>query len=212
MFTRDQRFGRSVIFRNGGFPTNLAGSVRIEFPGLQAPVPNHTRRPVLLGAMLVCALTVTWWWVSSNGVVGSAPILLVASVPDARLAAAPTAVVAPAPAAAATKSVDAALPAAAFKLVGTVMAANGAGSFAMVRRTADSQLVQLRAGDRVDGLTVSAIGADSVVLAGPAHSIVIEADKTAAFPASPVRSRVVSPPPVADVEPAWAGDPAPFGH
>ena len=88
------------------------------------------------------------------------------------------------------KPVDAALSASAFKLVGTVMAANGADSFALVRRTADSQPVKLRAGDRIEGLTVSAIEPDRVVLAGAAQAIVIEADP----------------------EPAWAGDPAPFGH
>jgi len=88
------------------------------------------------------------------------------------------------------KPVGAALFASAFKLVGTVMAANGADSFALVRRTADSQLVQLRAGDRVEGLTVSAIEPHRVVLAGAAQAIVIEADP----------------------EPAWAGDAAPFGH
>jgi hypothetical protein len=102
--------------------------------------------------------------------------------------------------------------ASAFKLIGTVMAADGADSFALVRRTSDSQLLQLRPGDRVEGMTVSAIGADSVVLAGAAQPIVIEADKTAAAPVSPVPSRAFSPHPVPDVEPAWAGDPAPFGH
>ena len=110
---------------------------------------------------------------------------------------------------AAAKPVDAALSASAFKLVGTVMAAHGADSFAMVRRTADSHLVQLRAGDRVEGLTVSAIESDSVALAGAGQAIVIEADRTAA-PRPP--SRPVSPLPVPDVEAAWAGDPAPFGH
>jgi type II secretory pathway component PulC len=118
-------------------------------------------------------------------------------------------VIAPTPIPSAAKPVDAALSASAFKLVGTVMAANGADSFAVVRRTVDSQLVQLRAGDRVEGLTVSAIESDSVALAGAGQAIVIEADRTVA---SPVPSRAVSLPPVSDVEPAWAGDPAPFGH
>ena len=105
----------------------------------------------------------------------------------------------------------------AFKLIGTVMAANGADSFALVRRTADSQLVQLRAGDRIEGLTVRAIESDSVVLAGVAHAVVIEAD-TAAAPASTVRPASTMPLPVPgrapplQEEPAWAGDPAPFGH
>jgi type II secretory pathway component PulC len=117
---------------------------------------------------------------------------------------------APTPIPAAAKPVDTAPSASAFKLVGTVMAADGADSFALVRRTADSQLVRLRAGDRVEGLTVSAIEPDSVVLAGAAQAIVIEAGRTAAAPTSPVPSRAVSPPP--EPEPAWAGDPAPFGH
>jgi len=104
------------------------------------------------------------------------------------------------------------LSASAFKLIGTVMAANGANSFALVRRTADSQFVQVRAGDRVEGLTVSAIKPDSVVLTGAAQAIVIEADRTAAVPASPVPSRAVSRPSEPEPEPAWAGDPAPFGH
>ena len=112
----------------------------------------------------------------------------------------------------AAKPVEPARAASTFKLVGTVKAANSADSFALVRRTADSQLVKLRAGDRIEGLTVSAIESDSVVLAGVAHSIVIEADKAAPAPALPAPSPVVSRPSVADVEPAWAGDPAPFGH
>jgi len=106
----------------------------------------------------------------------------------------------------------AALSASAFKLVGTVVAADGTDSFALVRRTADSQLMQLRAGDRVEGLTVSAVESNSVVLAGAGQAIVIEADRTATAPASPVPSRAASPAPASDEEPAWAGDPAPFGH
>jgi len=94
-------------------------------------------------------------------------------------------------------------------LAGTVVTANGADSFAMVRRTADSQLVQLRAGDRVEGLTVSAIESGDVVLAGAGQAVVIEADRTVAAP-TPFRALI--PPPAPDVEPAWAGDPAPFGH
>jgi hypothetical protein len=89
------------------------------------------------------------------------------------------------------------------------MAAYGADSFALVRRTADSQLMRLRAGDRVEGLTVSAIESDGVVLAGAGQASVIEADKTAA---SPVPFHPVSPRPASDEEPAWAGDPEPFGH
>jgi hypothetical protein len=89
------------------------------------------------------------------------------------------------------------------------MSADAADSFALVRRTADSRLVQLHAGDRVEGLTVSAIESNDVVLAGAGQAIVIKADSTVV---SPVPLRAVSPPPAVDVEPAWAGDPAPFGH
>jgi len=170
---------------------------------------NRTRWPLWLVTVLFVALAATWWWPSSDDAGVSAPIPPVASAPVAVVVPAPTPVIAPTPIRAAAKPVGAALSASAFKLVGTVMAANGADSFAMVRRTADSQLVQLRAGDRVEGLTVSAIESDNVVLAGAGQAIVIEADRTVT---SPVPSRVASPPPAADVEPAWAGDPAPFGH
>jgi hypothetical protein len=171
-------------------------------------VTHRTRWPLWLVPVLVVALAATWWSSSDDAVV-SAPIPPVASAPNPVVALAPTPVIAPTPIPAAANPVDAALSASAFKLVGTVMAANGADSFALVRRRADSRLMQLRAGDRVEGLTVSAIESDDVVLAGAGRAIVIEADRAVA---SPVPSRVVSSPPVSDVEPAWAGDPAPFGH
>ena len=122
--------------------------------------------------------------------------------------------------AAAPKPDDATRSASAFKLVGTVKATNSADSFALVRRTADSQLVKLRTGDRIEGLTVRAIESDSVVLAGVAHAVVIEADTTTAAPASaaplpahaPVPLPALGRPPASQEEPAWAGDPAPFGH
>jgi hypothetical protein len=164
---------------------------------------NRTRRPLWLVTVLVVALAATWWWwPSSDDAVVSAPAPVVAL--------APTPVIAPTPIRAAAKPVGAALSASAFKLVGTVMAANSADSFALVRRTADSRLVKLRAGDRVEGLTVSAIAPSTVVLAGAGQAIVIEADRTVA---PPVPVRAASPVPASeDVEPAWAGDPAPFGH
>ena len=113
---------------------------------------------------------------------------------------------------------EAARPASPFKLVGTVKAANGADSFALVRRTSDSQLLKLRAGDRIEGFTVGRIESDSVVLAGVGHTVMVEADNaaagdsTAAGPRSTLPLPVVSRAPVAQEEPAWAGDPAPFGH
>lgn len=89
------------------------------------------------------------------------------------------------------------------------MAADSSDSFALMRRTADSQLVQLRIGASVEGLIVRAIQSDSVVLAGAGQAIVIEAERAVV---SAMPSRAVSPPRAPDVEPAWAGDPAPFGH
>lgn len=169
---------------------------------------HRSRRPLWLAAAFAIALAATWWWLSSDDAVVPAPVPPVASVP------APVAVPTPAPAMAQTpmpaaaKTVDPEMFASAFKLVGTVMAAGGAGSFAMVLRTADSQLVQLRAGDRVEGLTVSAIESDSVVLAGAGQAIVIEAERAVA---SPAPSHAVSSP-SSDVKPAWAGDPAAFEH
>lgn len=114
----------------------------------------------------------------------------------------------PAPA----QPVDVARSASAFKLIGTVVAANRTDSFALVRRSADSQLVRLRAGDRFEGSTVTAIESDRVVLDGVAHAIASEADGATAPPPSPILSRALSPPPAPEAEPAWAGDPAPFGH
>jgi hypothetical protein len=177
---------------------------------MQAAVTDRTRWPLRLVAALVVALAATWWWPSSDDTVVSTPIPPIASAPARVVAAAPTSVIAPTPIPVPAKAIDAARSASAFRLVGTVMAADGAGSFALVRRTADSQLVRLRAGDRIEGFTVSAIGSDSVVLAGAAQAVVIEAGRTAAAPAAPVPYRTVSPPP--EPEPAWAGDPAPFGH
>ena len=167
---------------------------------MRASTTHRTRWPLWLAAVFVVVLVAAGWWASSDNAVASAPIWPVAP--------APAPVVARAPIPAAAKPVQPALSASAFKLIGTVLTADGVGSFAMVRRTADSQLVQLRAGDHVEGLVVSSIEPDSVVLAGASQAIVIEADRTAAVPA-PVISR---PPPAQQEQPAWAGDPAPFGH
>jgi hypothetical protein len=167
---------------------------------MPASVTTRTRWLLWLVTALVVVVAAQWWWPSSDDAVVPTPV-----APAAPFA---SAAVAPAPVPPAAKPVDAALSASAFKLVGTVVAADGVDSFALMRRTADAQLVQLRVGAHVEGLTVSAIGADSVVLAGAGQAIVIEADRTVAVPA-PSRA---PPPHAPDVEPAWAGDPAPFGH
>jgi hypothetical protein len=168
---------------------------------------NRTRWPSWLVTVLAIALAAMWCWPSPDDAVVLAPLSRVASAPAPVFATAPTPVFAPTPIEVAAKPVDAVSSASPFTLVGTVMAPDGTDSFALVRRTADSRLVQLRAGDRVEGLTVSAIESDSVVLANAGQAIVIEADRT-----SPAPFRAVSPPPAPDAEPAWAGDPAPFGH
>lgn len=172
---------------------------------MPASVTHRTRWPLWPVAVLAVALAAPWWWPSSDDAVAPAPAPQTAPV---AAAAAPTPAIASTPMPPAPKPVDAALSASALKLVGTVTSANGADSFALMRRTADSQLVQLRVGGHVEGLTVSAIGADNVVLAGAGQAVVIEADRTVALPA-PARA---ASPPAPDVEPAWAGDPAPFGH
>lgn len=174
---------------------------------------NRTRSPSWFGAMLaglVVALAATWWWAASDEAERSAAAASSPAAPAPLLAQTPAPATAPTSVAPAAKPADAARPASAFKLLGTVVAANGADSFALVRRTADSQLLRLRTGDLVGGLTVRAIESDDVVLAGVGQPVVVEADRTAA---SLLPSQAVSPPPFApDVEPAWAGDPAPFGH
>ncbi|MBJ2156610.1 hypothetical protein [Variovorax sp. IB41] len=164
---------------------------------------TRTRWLLWLVTALVVVVAAQWWWSSSEDAVVPTPV-----APTAPFASAPVPPIAPAPMPPAAKPVDAALSASSLKLVGTVVAADGADSFALMRRTADAQLVQLRVGAHVEGLTVSAIGADNVVLAGAGQAIVIEADRTVAVPA-PSRA---PPPHAPDVEPAWAGDPAPFGH
>ena len=172
---------------------------------MPASVTTRTRWLLWLATVLVVGLAAWWWWPSSDDAVVPAPIASVA--PTAPVASAPAA---PAPMPPASpKPVDAARSASAFKLVGTVVAADGNDSFALMRRTADSQLMQLRVGGRVEGLTVSAIQSDRVVLAGAGQAIVIETDGTVAPPAP---ARAAHPPAAPDVEPAWAGDPAPFGH
>jgi hypothetical protein len=154
--------------------------------------------------------TAYWFWPSSNDVITSVSGSAAASLRT--LPAIPALAIATKSNPAVREPVDSAVSALPFKVVGTVNAANDADSFALVRLMSDSQLLKLRAGDRIENLTVRAIQSHSVVLGDAARAIVIEVDKAATVPALQRSSRVVSRAPVADVEPAWAGDPAPFGH
>ena len=174
---------------------------------------HRTRSPFWPAAGLVSAVAASWWWWPSfDDAVPAAPTPPFASAATPVVAPAPGPATPRAPIVAAAKPVDAVRSASPFKLIGTVKAANSADSFALVRRTSDSQLVRLRAGDRIEGLTVSAIESDSVVLAGVAHAVVIEADATAANPAPAVPVPAAGGPAASQEEPAWAGHPAPFGH
>jgi hypothetical protein len=155
-------------------------------PHLQAAVTNRTRSPLWLGSWLVVA-----WQLRGGG--GRRPTTQSCRrrfrrsrrLPPRRRSAS-TQQSLRRRIGAAAKTGRRAPSASAFKLVGTVMAANSADSFALVRRTADSQLVSCAPATASRGLTVRAIESDSVVLAGVAHAVVIEAD-TAAAPASTVR-------------------------
>ena len=193
------------------FTTNLP-AISISLARLQALLTHRTRSPLWLAAWLVMALTATWWWWPSAD--DSAESVLpppVAPVPAPAVAPAPISTVPRAPLPVGAKPADAATSASPFKLVGTVKAANSADSFALIR-TANAQLVRLRAGDRIDGMTVRAIESDSVVLAGVAHTVVVEADRTAPAPVAAAPSPALVRAPASQEEPAWAGDPAPFGH
>lgn len=55
----------------------------------------------------------------------------------------------------------------------------GSASFAMVRHMTDSQLLQLRVGDRIDGLVVTEIESSRIALAGASQRIVIEGEARA---------------------------------
>ena len=116
---------------------------------MPASVTHRIRWPWWFAAVLVVALSAMWWWPSSDAAVAPVPPVAVAPAPVL----APTPKPVPAPA----KPVDAALSVSAFKLVGTVVAADGVDSFALMRRTGDSQLLQLRVGGHVEGLTLSLI-------------------------------------------------------
>jgi type II secretory pathway component PulC len=184
---------------------------------LHIVVTHPAHSPWWLAAWLAVAAVAAWWcWPSADDAVSTVPVDPVASVATPPVA--QTTAIAATSVPAVAKPAHAAPSASPFKLVGTVRAANNADSFALLRRTADSQLVRLRTGDRIEGYTVRRIESDSVVLAGVAHTIVVEADSTAATDGTAAATRstvplpVVSRAPASQEEPAWAGDPAPFGH
>lgn len=91
----------------------------------------------------------------------------------------------------ASSPIEPATPLPALRLVGTVMARSG--GFAMVRHMADSRLLQLRVGDRVDGLAVTTIESHRIVLAGAAGSVAIEAETQAVPAPAAIAPAVVAP-------------------
>jgi hypothetical protein len=162
---------------------------------------------------LVVVSAAMWWWPSSpheSAVLASAPASALAGGGPGHgdvcsaSSAAPIKIVAPA------------LPAPALRLEGTVMA--GSASFAMVRRTTDSRLLQLRVGDRIDGLVVTEIESSRIALAGASQRIVIESETRApdAAPAAPANTARPVPPQIPAAQLAEArGGPAPedeVGH
>lgn len=165
---------------------------------MQVSLTDHVSWPWWLAAAFA-ALTMTMWW-----------------QPWADDAAAPVPAPATVPAIVAATAVSSTVPASTavapppkLKFVGAVLA--GAGSFATVRRATDSQMLELRMGDRVDGYAVTAIEPERVVLAGAAQSIVIEADRTAPEPAPRVLPAAIGVPAAPPAEPPkWADGEAPW--
>jgi len=164
---------------------------------MQLSPTDRARWPWLLVMVLVAVLAAIWW--------EPAPREAVVLVPRAPMAANRG----PAPEVRSVAPAAAVRPAPPLKLVGTVM--TGAGSLAMVRHAGDSQLLELRVGDRVAGLVVTAIGADRISFTGEGGPIVIQAERTVAASASPVPSPAVNPPPASQAQPsAWAEGEAPW--
>ena len=158
---------------------------------------DRARWPWWLVTVLGVVSAAVWWWQPSRAdavVLASAPVSAMANrEPGRDVCSAST-----------SATIETAATAPALRLEGTVMA--GTGSFAMVRRTTDAQLLLLlRIGDSVDGLVVTAIESDRIALAGAAQRIVIEAETRA--PA--VAPAAVSPAVVASQEPAGAAAPVP---
>jgi hypothetical protein len=145
---------------------------------MQLSLTDRVRWSWLL-VMVACVVSAAVWWQPApeqRVVLAQRPATTVANpAPAADINIPP----APAP-------IPVAPPAPALKLVGTV--GTGGSSFAMVRHAEDPQLLQLRVGDHIDGLAVTAIEPDRVVLAGAAQPVVIEAEKPAAAADSPAPS------------------------
>jgi hypothetical protein len=172
---------------------------------MQALLTDRGRWPWLALA-LAAVPAAMWWqpWADAPAVPAPAP----APVATKQMPVADAHPLAPAPTPAATP-VAVHMPA--LTLVGTTV--GGASSFATVRRTPASQPLLLRVGDRIDGLTVTAVEPDRIVLAGAAQPpIVIEIDRTAAASAPPAPARPVSPSrPASQAEqPAFAEGEAPW--
>lgn len=169
---------------------------------MQVSLTDGARWPWLLVPVLVAVSVAMGWEPWQDEAVAPAAPAAAAAPAIAQRAPAPAPVPAPAPAAPPE-----------FKFVGTVIA--GAGSFATVRRTSDSQVLQLRVGDRVDGLAVTRIEPERIVLAGPSRPIVIEAARPVAVPEPPAASQADSapaaPPAFAEGQAPWDLVP-PFGH
>lgn len=166
---------------------------------MQHSSTHRARWPWLLVmvVVVVAALAEIWWEPAPREAVVLAPRVPMLSNP------------APAPEASRAPSTPTVPSAPPLKLVGTVMA--GAGSLAMVRHASDSRLLELRVGDRVEDLVVTAITPDRVSFTGEAGPVVIEADRTVAASASPVPSAAVHPPAGAQAAPpAWAEGEAPW--
>lgn len=161
-------------------------------------VPTDRARPAwwLAGVLVAVLATTLWWPATPREAVVLAPAALRPAV------SAPAAVTPP-------NSSPAPLPRPELKLVGTVITGNG--GVATVRLGADAQVVQLRVGDRVEGLVVTAIEADRIALGGAAQPIVIQADRPQAAPPPPVASPAAGPARAASAEqPAYAEGEAPW--
>jgi hypothetical protein len=171
---------------------------------MHIPLTDRGSWPWWLGSVLVLSLWALWREPAPEHAPATAP------VPAARIA-----IPVPAPAAVAPlaappgqAAAQAPGPLPPLRLIGTVLA--GAGSMATVRLSSGSQLLQLRVGDRVEGLVVTAIEPDRIALGGADHPIVIEAETTATSPAPPVPSSPALPPASRPAPPAWAEGEAPW--
>lgn len=146
------------------------------------------RKPWLwwLLAMTVAVLAGLWWQPWRDDPAEPAAAL----VPNSAPMCAPDTAESAAPIRASISS-----PAPAFKLEGTVV--GGSSSFAMVRHTTDSRLLQLRVGDRIDDFVVTGIESGRVVLTGTGGPVAIETWTQAAAAPAPAAADIEPPPPPA---------------